>query len=561
MYRFTVNDGTTDTTVTPLVDGLRKRYELDGKGRFYVRKINPLLFVGDDYTFFKALYDAGECEKISLLIEERCEGEWIEYFLGSIPLYEGNYDLDRCEVEFEIRTDDEYECFQSKYEKEQNWLSFGSAKTVRLIYGSIETITCQTSIAPPTLSNSVLWFSRHCLSGTWVNDTDPDPATAWRPIQHTQHLETGACFVSTTYAREKATSVLSPPGDGWINTSGTTWVRPIVYGKISDVINDTPAFDERFWSALLLNPKFYSNARYLDDVLDGALTDINCDILEFRSDFLGINPPGTAPSNDAYDYAALYLQDMLILQKSDVVRVSASNDATILTTSIRAFLDDMRDLMDVYYAIETDGTDKWVRLEHYTYFEGQNGLDLTDAQYAKFLVGSNSFKQAEQVPKFEQLGYQESYLEAFLDEFINYPEECSRAAGIDGSCKLISADVGGLTDNEDAGLDGLVLVAGYPSGTEYLLSTLGGVANGALALENIILNLKPFGRYHEAATSVPTFTVQTIRRLKQQVAITIPWCCGLFDETELIQTGLGWGQLKSAEHDTKRGTLTIELLQ
>ena len=56
-YRFTINDGSGDTTVTPLVDSLKKRFELDGQGRFYLRKMNDLLFVGDDYTVFKDLYD------------------------------------------------------------------------------------------------------------------------------------------------------------------------------------------------------------------------------------------------------------------------------------------------------------------------------------------------------------------------------------------------------------------------------------------------------------------------------------------------------------------------
>jgi len=230
-YRFTINDGSGDTTVTPLVDSLKKRFELDGQGRFYLRKLNDLLFVGDDYTVFKDLYDAGECNKLSLLVEEYCDGDWNTWFTGLIPLYEGNYEPDLCQVTFEIRTDDTYECFHANYEKEQNWLSFGSAKTAKTIYGSIEYITCQTTAAPPTLDNSVLWFSRHCLGGGFTNSTDPDPSTAWRPIHHQQHLETGACFISTKWAREKFTGS-TPPGDGWINTGGSNWVRPVVYGRI-----------------------------------------------------------------------------------------------------------------------------------------------------------------------------------------------------------------------------------------------------------------------------------------------------------------------------------------
>ena len=129
-----------------------------------------------------------------------------------------------------------------------------------------------------------------------------------------------------------------------------------MYGRISDEINDQPAYDERTWDALQLNPNFYSNARTLEDVLQGAIDDIDCGITEIRSDYFGINPPGTAPSNTAYDYAGDHLQNMLIFDKSDIVRVTASNDATVLTATIRGFLDDIRDCLDVYYSLETDGT-------------------------------------------------------------------------------------------------------------------------------------------------------------------------------------------------------------
>ena len=86
--------------------------------------------------------------------------------------------------------------------------------------------------------------------------------------------------------------------------------------------------------------------------------------------------------------------------------------------------------------------------------------------------------------------------------------------------------------------------------------------NGALAWENVVLNLKTFGRYHADGTSdFSGYAVESVRRLKNQAQIVIPWCCGDFDETELIQTAIGWGQVKTAEIDTKTSRLTLELLK
>ena len=60
--RFTVTTGSGDTSVTPITATLRYRWETDGEGRFFRKKLNTrLLFKGTDYTFFKALYDAATC--------------------------------------------------------------------------------------------------------------------------------------------------------------------------------------------------------------------------------------------------------------------------------------------------------------------------------------------------------------------------------------------------------------------------------------------------------------------------------------------------------------------
>ena len=54
-----------------------------------------------------------------------------------------------------------------------------------------------------------------------------------------------------------------------------------------------------------------------------------------------------------------------------------------------------------------------------------------------------------------------------------------------------------------------------------------------------------------------------LRKRKVQTKITYKTCCddGEFNPNELIQTGLGWGQVKDAEYDVQTNTITVNLLQ
>jgi len=87
-FRFTANDGTGDTLVYPLNSGLKRRWERDGDTRAYrVKLATKLLFKGDDYTYFRDLYDAGDCETVTLLIENYCGGDWVTWHEGTVPIF------------------------------------------------------------------------------------------------------------------------------------------------------------------------------------------------------------------------------------------------------------------------------------------------------------------------------------------------------------------------------------------------------------------------------------------------------------------------------------------
>ena len=84
-YRFTASDGVTPTVVTPLDGWPRYRWERIDDGKFFRKKLaNELTFAKADYTYFKALYDAADCTKITLLIERYCGGAWVTDYEGKI---------------------------------------------------------------------------------------------------------------------------------------------------------------------------------------------------------------------------------------------------------------------------------------------------------------------------------------------------------------------------------------------------------------------------------------------------------------------------------------------
>lgn len=567
-FRFTANDGVADTTVTPLNSGLRRRWEREGDTRSYRAKLaTKLLFKGADYTYFRDLYDAGDCDEVTLLIENYCGGAWVTWHEGVIPIYNGEYNASRCEVEFEIKPADVYECANKSFDIRENWIELTSSTSVKILLGTIELDTCSElgfTVASPSTDLS---FFKDCWSpgDPPTSSTDPDAATAWRPISHDQTtVWNGSIWEvmgSTTWAREKITSVGAPDGIGWINISGTTWVRPLPL-TMSEIIYEPVDYGVT-WEARTLNQAPVSNGHRLENLLEAVTLSLDCDFDSIISNFFNINPDATNPTNDAYTFATDNLADCFFFQKSDIVRASATNDASRFTYSMKEFLEEMK-ILNVFWAITNVAGVKTLRLEHYTYFDGANGLDLTTLDGGKYIVGLDNFKTENEVPRFESFAYQESYRPKFLTKRITYPAACATVQGNERTAKQMCTDFGGLVENQNAGLEGFFLMATLDiGGGEYLINTLSGEANGCFAWENILPALWADGRYHMAATAnVTGYAVNSIIKSRLQRPITIGFCCDdTFEPSELVNTQLGWGEVKSAEEDTERATLRLELLQ
>ena len=552
-YRFTVNDGTGDVIVTPLNSGLNRRWEREGSTRAYrVKLATKLLFKGVDYTYFRDLYDAGDCTEVTLLIENYCGGAWVTWFEGNVPIFNGDYNASRCEVSFEVKPADVYECAIKGFDLRENWLTYGTPTEINTFIpgGTIETYTV-TVIVP-----SVLTAMKWAFTILDVRDNaDPDPITQFRPIENQMKVLPTQTQIWTTLAREKTTSVLSP-GTGWVLISGTTWARPVILGSIKTA-------GIASWDAQIINPAPISNGRKLSDILTGATNAMDCGFTSVISNFFNINPDGTEPANDAYTYAAANFTDVFFFQKSDIVRAGASGDAERFTFSLKEFFKEI-ELLNVYYSITVVGATKTLRIEHYTYWNGANGMNLVTLDGGKYIVGLDQFKTENEVPNFESFSYQESYRSKFLIKRITYPAACATVQGNERTANQLCADFSGLLENQEAGLLGFFLLATYDTGGgTYLMNALSAEANGAFAWENVLPALWADGRYHLAATAnVDGYTVNSVAKTREQATITIKHCCSdTFEASELINTQLGWGEVKSAEQDTEKGTLKLSILQ
>lgn len=570
--RFTASsDLTGPQEVYPVVSGLKYAWAVEGETKFYRKKLNTKLrFRGADYTFFKSIFDDGACNDVTILVELYCGGAWAEEYTGRIVVSDGEWNLDGCEVVFNVLPNDVYECVFRFLKTPVDFLAYGSRVTLKTILGTVSTTTCTyngAEFGSPTLR----MFYKDCWTGG-TNEFNigftPDATTGWRPITHNQDFDTpssGQLQLVTTWARETINHPGgTPSGNGWISLGSDNYARPVMYGQITVDTFTNDGVDHYNLETTVADVEI-SNGRLMKELIEEIVAASGCDVYEVRSDFLDINAPGTAPANYAYDWAAEYAQTMLFFQKSDISKASATNDAIRCTMTMGDLFTALQNSMNVYWTIENDGGNNILRIEHWSYFEGANGIDLTTLDGGVYIAGTNQFSVDGTVPALEKFSTQEAYSDNFIEKQIEYPQGCSDAENIiEYQQALLCLDVGGLLGNSDAGTKGFVLVAAsYVDVGEYLIDNTNDEANGAMAWRAMFQALWGHGRYGpEATTTAGAFTVTTVRPRKEQKDISFKYCCdnGEFTAADLIQTGLGWGQVKMAEYDTERSNMKVNLL-
>jgi hypothetical protein len=479
-----------------------------------------------------------------------------------------------CIVTAKLDSNDDYTCFLKEYDQEINILDGTTKHSVKPFLGTIE-IRTVVEPAPATPATWPLSSPRTAQSSFYTS------AQGWTIIRNeingvTQvnpFLYRAETNITTTYAREFVAGGSTPPGDGWIAVSGG-FARRIarVYSPArSFILDPNPNQIIQAYDVTGLGEDFTAvnipNGVRLDDILE---TFTPCS-LSIVSDFFGINPDSTAPTNTPYTEALENLQDLLYFQKSDVKRPTASNIATVGRTSFKKIMS----WLEVKYNCRYRIAGSELRIEHVSYFAQATGLDLTASPYSNQIDGkiSTTYDNTD-AAKSERWLWMETVSPMFTCEPIRYAEECLLSDAQDEipyTAEDLNSDVLYIQGNPDRVDDkGFVPIAAYRNGSDYYLVQETNLVDGNLypnshlAWANLLAHYHTYDRLYPTGTmngDPVTFDSSRRRLVGEQIEIILSntsfW--DVFEPGSTVETALGVGEVTKDDYDTLTCRLSLNV--
>jgi hypothetical protein len=570
----TFTSGTVDLMSNTVYQSLNFQDTRDDKTGIYRRVLNTeLLFVGAAYQEIIAERDLGTCD---IPIQIKYNG--VTKYTANIKLNTPQTTINslQCTITAKLDPSDAYTCFLKEYDQEINILSGTTKHSVKPFLGEIQ-IKVVAEPAPSTPATWPLSSPRTAQSSFYTT------AQGWTIIRNeingvtlvssTPQLYRAETNIITTYAREFVAGGSIPPGDGWVSVSGG-FARRIsrVYSPArSFILDPNPNQIIQAYDVTGLGEDFSSvplpNGVRLSDIL---ATFVPCS-LTVVSDFFGINPDSTAPSNTPYTEALENLQDFLLFQKSDVKRPQAANIATSGKTSYKKLMDVLQVMFNVRYRIEGST----LRIEHVSYFSQSNGLDLTAAPYAQHVEGKTqtSYDNTD-AAKSERWNWMETVSPMFTATPIRYDEECLLSDAQDEiayTAEDMNSDVLYIQGNPDRVDDkGFVPIAAYRNGSDYYLVQETNLVDGNLYPNSHLAWANLLAHYHTYDRLYPTGTLNGIsttfdsarrRKVGEEVQIILSnatyW--NTFSAGDLIETTLGIGEVTRAGYETLTCQLSLNV--
>lgn len=569
-YRFTLTHPTEGArVVVPLLDDLVIRLEKDKEGVIFRKLVKTPLVLWNDIANAQLDFDwidginsgVNRCEKIDLLVEVSDGGSWQTLGEGYISLNDAKFNIRNCQAELAVRKKDDYSCLEEQGQTKVNVLSGATKYEVKGLVGYLEETVCGPSFFPnidlyaPPLNDSCITAGEG-----WV---------AKRNLGLSLFPIGGGYYegeLRTTWTRERVdASPSSPPGSGWISIGGDSWVRsvPTAYNYEESQVQETPegeAFLEQVWD--VVSEYVFRNAMTLQDVLEKIVTEVGCTGLTIRSDFFRINE-GSIPATAPYNAATAGFDQILVFQKSDVVTPNVSSGSTRLEVTWNDMMEMLVNTFNVAWKME--GT--VIRIEHISYFQGVNGLDLTGADYLEYITNLNNFEYSSgDLPIRERWGWMDQVSGFFEGEDIIFGVACAseKVEVKEFRISQVTTDVHYIWERpNDISLEGMVFMAAYLDGSDYIYNIEDDYVNGHLAMTNLHDNYWKYDRPQPEGTmnGVSTNFV-TSKKLKKQEALSVkirPEVFVTIVPDNYFGTEMGWGELQEAEWHTRNGMLEISL--
>ena len=319
----------------------------------------------DKTAVFQSLVDASEdCETFECSVEVECPAgsdTWVEKWSGEFSSKDWKPDETKKTISVKPKEVGDLDCLTKFWKTDDNiylaadWVPMRPYFTVykhkeRLVIGSSPADPC---LSPPTETDYC-----HYLTESQPG-SPPDIPTKCIYYYH-RFEKNGTC-------------------------SGSTPVEPDTFNTWTLLTNSCPTSSVWWTCPAGTNvPYTFAHGTLLSDALEYLVGQAFCG-LTVVSDFLNINPAGTAPSNAAYTAAAAYYNHLMIFQKSDVKRHDASDPARPAAFKIKLadLMNDLKVLFQLDWKAEDDGAT--LRIEHVSYFSAAPGNNYTTAKYKKQL--------------------------------------------------------------------------------------------------------------------------------------------------------------------------------
>lgn len=524
---------------------------------------------GLDYEQYAALLAADACD--SIYFHAYYLG--VERWTGTINLKKAKWFPDSCLMKFTPDPMDEYNCLFERWEDEANIFSFDREVDAKPFFGTLSESTCTLDHSTPVPVNG---FAESNISGC-LDDVNTYSIKQFKITDQGPGAEPNRYRHEVTWVSERVTTPCvagspdPPPGDGWIlvnddcaGTNQATYGRKVQtaydgeYSATTGII-----FDNRYY-VVGQDVTQYDNARLFNEVLKGMASPCSLTVV---SDFLNINPAGTAPANTAYTESAA-LHNLMLFQKSDIKRPDATNPATIGYTTLRDLLTILEQLFQVYWRIEGSN----LRVEHISYFDGANGLDLTATQGATVdQRNSFTFDTAGRPPR-EIFTWMDTTNDAdFHGQPISY--DCADLEQEPGTINVdnLFTDLGTVIENPDGVSDeGFFLMAtDLIGGSYYINREFGELSNDLKANAHLSwANLHEY--YHTWGRLQPSGRLNNVqqvfnsyRRGKRQQSLPVTLATVDYfalDLSEKIRSHLGWGEIDKGTYSAATCRYDVELL-
>ncbi len=489
----------------------------------------PEEWAADKVAAFQLLDSASEeCAEFQITVQVECDGRTNDVWNGTFNSKNWVIDLDKKTVKFKPVKTYEADCVRSAWTNVVNFYDLDEVVVKPYFMGyemtEEQVLDCDD---PPGLDFYCLESEQGLTPG--IIECEDVPLGDFFRFYH-RFIADGTCLLG----------VPVPPDDF------NPW----------EIVEDNCPLDGSIWwvcppdnaNAIVHR---YRNGRLFNEAMEDMVGKLNCELL-LVSDFFNINPDFTAPSNPAYLAAQLDLHHLVIFQKSDIKRHSATDPSVrpAWDTNFRDFLNDLKLMFNVRWRTE-NGV---LRIEHVSYFESLAGADYTDAKYERIL--DENTIDIKEITKFKWRDVRAT------DYFKGHPIEIYCGEGEETKqVALFYTDVSfALTTDglEAVGDDGFFLMSTYiDEEEEYRIKE----NNRPLSWTELHFNYHRHDMPGAGKINLNEVDPLSFRKTRKAPRFSVEHCCDdEFDPVNFITTSMGEGDVVTADWNIARDYLSPELI-